>query len=386
MTRLARALLCAGLFASTTASAGTPTPIMPGERPVSNSTESELWYGMDQAERDLKSSPLLVRDPALNRYVYDVACKVAQEHCRDLRVYIVDVPVFNASMAPNGTMIVFTGALLRMQDEAELALVLGHEFAHFRQRHSLRYWTKAKNTTAFLSTFTVLSGFSVVSIVAQLGGMATVSKFSRDMEREADRIGFTQATGRGYDPDAGAEIWGRLLREEQASRRPKPWPAFASHPNTAERLEDTAAAAKAFQGTQKDIGREAYQAAIRPHLEHWLDAELSRRTYDTSIQAIGELKAQADPQDAALYSFFLAEAYRQRGRNDDRITAARYYAESVGQGGAPAAAWREHAYALRDHGDRTAAADAFRRYLTLDPNASDRSFIESTLSQMETTP
>lgn len=385
MKRHACALLGAWLFA-TTAFAATPGPIAPGERPAPNSTESELWYAMDQAERELRSSPLLVKDAALNRYVRDVACKVAQDFCPDLRVYIVDVPVFNASMAPNGTLIVFTGALLRMQDEAELAVVLGHEFAHFRQRHSLRGWNKAKSTSAFLSTFTVLSGFSVVAIVAQLGGMANVSKFSRDMEREADRIGFTQSTGLGYDAQAGTEVWGRMLREEKASKRSRPWPVFASHPNTAERLEDTIAAAKAHAGTQKQIGREAYQAAVRPHLDRWLDEELSRRTYDTSIQVIGELKALADPRDAGLYAFYLAEAYRQRGKGDDRDVAARQYAEAIALPSAPAAAWREHAYALRDRGERSPAMDAFRRYLALSPDASDRSFIESTLSQMETTP
>ena len=68
-------------------------------------------------------------------------------------MYVVDVPVFNASMAPNGVTLVFTGALLRMHDEAELAMVLGHEFAHYRQRHSLEAWRTAKRTTAFLGTF-----------------------------------------------------------------------------------------------------------------------------------------------------------------------------------------------------------------------------------------
>lgn len=384
MRSLACALLGAWLCVAP-AMAGTPAPIAPGERPVPNSTESELWYAMDQAERELRSSPLLVRDPSLNQYVRDVACKVAQDFCPDLRVYIVDVPVFNASMAPNGTLIVFTGALLRMQDEAELAVVLGHEFAHFRQRHSLRGWNKAKSTSAFLSTFTVLSGFSVVAIVAQLGGMANVSRFSRDMEREADRIGFTQSTGLGYDPQAGAEVWGRMLREENASKRPKPWPVFASHPNTAERLEDTTAAARAHSGTQKEVGREAYQAAVRPHLDRWLDEELSRRTYDTSIAVIGELKSLADPRDAGLYAFYLAEAYRQRGKGDDRDVAARHYAEAIALPSAPAAAWREHAYILRNRGERSTAVDAFRRYLSLAPDASDRSFIESSLSQIETT-
>jgi predicted Zn-dependent protease len=66
-----------------------------------------------------------VRDPALNAYVRSVLCKVTDDYCRDVRVYIVDVPYFNASMAPNGAMMVWTGTLLRVRNEAQLALVLG---------------------------------------------------------------------------------------------------------------------------------------------------------------------------------------------------------------------------------------------------------------------
>lgn len=378
-------LCCVAIAAPLPAAADVPPPINPGERPAPNSTESELWYGMDQAERDIKQTPVLVRDPALNDYVRGVACRVARDYCRDLRLYIVEVPVFNASMAPNGAMIVFTGALLRIQDESELALVLGHEFAHFRQRHSLRFWDKSKSTSAFLSTFTLLSG-GVVGLVAQLGGMANVSKFSRDMEREADRIGFDQAVGLGYDPVAGSDVWGRMLREEKANKQGRPFPVFASHPNTAERLEDITAAAKAHAGGQKEIGREAYQATMRPFLSQWLDAELTRRTYDTSIQVIGDLRAEADATQAGLYTFYLAEAYRRRGKNDDKATAQKLFAEAVTQPGAPSAAWREHGYVLRERGERAPAAAAFRRYLTDAPDASERRFIEQYISELESAP
>ena len=51
-----------------------------------------------------------VRDPALNAYVKNVACRAAEAYCKDLRVYIMNVPAFNASMAPNGMMIVWTGS------------------------------------------------------------------------------------------------------------------------------------------------------------------------------------------------------------------------------------------------------------------------------------
>ena len=60
-------------------------------------------------------------------------------------------------MAPNGVMMVWTGSLLRMRNEAQLALVLGHEFGHYRERHTLQQWRKLKRTRAFLGTFGVLA-------------------------------------------------------------------------------------------------------------------------------------------------------------------------------------------------------------------------------------
>ena len=73
----------------------------PGDAPVAGTDEDELWYAMQRAEADLQRSPQLVRDPALNDYVRKIACDVADDYCRDLRVYIVDLPEFHAWMAPN---------------------------------------------------------------------------------------------------------------------------------------------------------------------------------------------------------------------------------------------------------------------------------------------
>ena len=97
----ARALLPLALLALL-AGCASRTPLRdnaPGTAPVAGSDEAELWYAMERAEAELKRSPLLVRDPALNEYVRGVACKAAGAHCRDLRVYVMDVPQFNASMA-----------------------------------------------------------------------------------------------------------------------------------------------------------------------------------------------------------------------------------------------------------------------------------------------
>lgn len=383
------ACLLACLLATGTAFAKSQTPLQPGERPIPGSTEAELWYEMDQSEKSIRQSPLIVRDPALQAYVERVTCKVAGEFCRDLRVYIVDIPVFNASMAPNGTTLVFTGALLRMRDESELAVVLGHEFAHYRSRHSLEGWISAKRSAAWLSTFGLLTlgiGVPIAGDLAMLAGIGGLYKQSRDNEREADRIGFDVATAQGYDPQAGVRLWERLRREELSDPNHKRRAVFASHPQTEERIEDiTRAAATAGKGPAID-NRDAYRAATRPFLAAWLQGELSRRTYDTTLHVIGELRQDATPDTSALVTYHLAEAYRLRGKGDDRTRAATLYAEALALPDPPVAAWRQHGMMLRDRGERTQAIEALRTYLTRAPDAGDAAIVRHYLSRLESTP
>lgn len=387
--RLLAPLLAGALLAVLPAAADEISDALPGDRPPAGSDEDELWYAMDRAERELQQHPLLVRDEALNAYVRGVACRVAADYCADLRVYIVELPYFNASMAPNGMMLVWTGALLRFQDESELALVLGHELAHFRHRHSLQLWRKAKRTTAFLNSFGLVAwgaGAGAAGQVAGLFGAAALYQYSREAERESDRSGFAAALAEGYDPMAGARLWARMKREEDARRYGKPVPVFASHPRTAERLEDVKSAGEAAGAFEGDPGREAYLAAVRPHLVRWLEGELSRRMFDTSVRVIGDLREGA-PQDLqATYAFFLGEALRRRGGPGDAAQAEAYYAEAIALPDPPAAAFREHGMALRAQGDRPAAAAAFRRYLERQPGAEDAAFIEIYLSELEAQP
>ena len=383
------AWLLAACLATAPAWAADPVDTaLPGQRPPPGSDEDELWYAMERAERELQQHPQLVRDPALNAYVRGVACRVAGDYCPDMRVYIVEQPWFNASMAPNGMMVVWTGALLRFQDEAELALVLGHEFAHFRERHSLRQWRKAKNTSAVVGSISLLAfggGAGAAGYLASFLGTAGLSQHSRDAERESDRLGFAVATEQGYDPAAGVRLWQRMKDEEDARRYGKPIPVFASHPRTAERLADVQAAAQAHGGGGR-LEREAYRAAVRPFLAQWLEDELSRRMYDTSVRVIGDLRALAEPDLEATYTFFLAEAFRRRGKDGDAVRAQSLYEEAVALPDPPAAAFREHGMSLRAQGDPEGATAAFQRYLALAPDAADDAFVRQYLSELETRP
>lgn len=341
---------------------------------------------MEQAEIELRQSPLVTRDPALNAYAHEVLCKVTLEYCRDLRLYIVDLPYFNASMSPNGAMILWTGSLLRIRNEAQLALVLGHEFGHYRERHTLQQWRRMKKSSAFLSTLSVLTsgaGIGVAGMAANLAGMASMMKFTRDKEREADRIGFAQLAPGKYDPHAGVELWDSMLREERARDYGKPLPVFSTHPQTLERRDDLRAAALAAPNPGRETGEASYAQATRPLLKHWLENELTRRMFSSSVVVINDLRRTAAAEDAGLYSFFLGQAYRRRNKDDDRLRATALYAQATREPGAPPEAWREHGLALREAGHHAESARALRHYLELSPAAEDRGFMAAYLAELE---
>jgi predicted Zn-dependent protease len=344
------AALIVGSFAWIACASSEPARVAsPASVPTAGSDKGALRQAMSRTERDLQSSPQLVRDPALNAYMRSVACKVAANDCSKLRVYIVEQPWFYAAMAPDGMVVVWTGALLRMRNEAELAFVLGHEAGHFRAHH----------------------------VIAP-----TAYRFSREQEREADRMGFAAMVASRYDPQSTVELLARMLREEQ-TRTGVASSAYAYHPPTRERLDDIRAevATLATHGNERNTA--AYRAAIHPFLQHWLDAELSRRQYAASILVVSELLADAPAEDKALLSFYLGEAYRRRANPGDRAEAARWYAQAIALPDPPPAAWREHGMALRDAGDRPAAIDALQRYLKLASDPPDRAFVEHDLVELQ---
>jgi predicted Zn-dependent protease len=365
----------------------------PGQRPPPGSVEDELWYASERAEKDLLQSPLLVRDEALNAYVRGVVCKVAGDHCGDLRVYVVEIPAANATTFPNGMVIVWTGLLLRARDESELASVLAHEFAHYERRHSIQQYLKAKRTTAFLATFGLLTyggGVGLAGTLAGIAGSASLMQNSREAEREADALGFAHLRAHGYDPQGGVRLWDRMLREEKAPNNfRRPVVAFATHPRTEERVADLRSAAAdavaaGYAGTERN--RDAYRDATHAHLPAWLEGELSRRMFATSIQVIADLRPLAYADEQATFAFYQGEAHRRRGKEGDLAEAERLYAEAIALPSPPAGAWREYGLALRARGDRHGAIAPLRRYLELETNAQDAAFVRQYLAELETTP
>ena len=356
----------------------------PGEKPSLTSDEAGLWMRGDRREERLLASGKVVDDSELTGYVRDIVCKLAGKYCADVRVYIVNQPGFNAKMAPNGAMEIWTGALLRLRSEAELAAVIGHELGHYLRRHSLQEVRATRTKLAsfinnYAGTSTARAGF--FDLVGSLSG------FSRENEREADGYGLRLLAEAGYDPVAVPTLWTRLGEEFETIEAYRNQSAFyATHPLLKERGEILGRLAQEVRGkmaTEPTLGRKAYLDRTASQRAAFLRDELAEGEFEQLEALLDSLLADADPNPAELL-YFKGEVYRLRNGEGDMIKAvSNYEASLLEKGDPPAEIHRSRGLALRRLGAPESSVIAFRAYLSAVPEAEDRALVEDLIAGLE---
>lgn len=348
--------------------------------------EIGLWREDDESERALAASPVVIQDEKLTSYVKGVLCRtVGEDRCRATRVYIMREPYFNASMSYNGTMRVYSGALLRLKNEAELASVLGHEFGHFESRHGLQRFRARRTGTDILAWGALLASISQKyngyrtynSLQASVYG--SYFRFSRDNEREADLLGLGYLNASTLRPQSASAVWSNLMKEAQASAlgrgRPKPdfnsVAFFASHPPDAERAHYLSALANR-DGEDRETGDGEYRAALAPWLDAFLADQIKLNDFGASEYVIEGL---AEGGWTPTLWHARGELYRTRGNQRDLVNAAEFYTNAIALDPALAEAHRGLGLSLTKIGRREEGTRALARYLELKPDASDAKMI-----------
>jgi tetratricopeptide (TPR) repeat protein len=371
------ALLTAGAVVSASASgAAGPIPVgspaVAGYQPI-GVDEQGLWGEMAEAERSLKASKFLVRDEALDSYLRKVLCRVAPaDACQAVRIYVVRDPQFNASMTPNGMLLVNSGLLLRVRSEAELAAILGHEFAHFERRHTLARLKAARSATGW-AAFLGAAGAGPLGL-ALIGNFFS---FSQEQEREADLDGLKGMRAAGYRSRSAGDIWANMRAEMDAtaaarkvrSRKDKRG-MFETHPATAERLAYLRSSAAS--DPEGEAGEAAYRAAISPLWPMLIDDQVKLNDFGGSEYLLAGL-ATAGWTGPLLYA--RGELYRYRGQSGDFEKAAGFYREALAKSDAPDGAWRGLGLAQARIGDDAAAKASIDEYLKRNPQASDKAML-----------
>ena len=361
--------------------------IGPGFKPTDRD-EQGLWKEMERAEEEIAGSNLLIEDPKITGYLRNLIGTVGGPAAKDFRIYLARIPGFNAMMFPSGFAVVFSGLLLRMRNEAQLAGVIAHESGHFLRRHMIRSWRDQKRKSDIFAFGAMLAGVGGAGAgvylgdyvqLAQLGTILSLFQYSRAMEAEADAMGARLIAETGYPPIEMANIWQQLIGEENASARyrgkhRRKGGIFDTHPSEGSRMADLRADAAEITvaGKAYDDKRARYLStigAIRPML---LDDQVKLNDPGASQYLIETLA-----QDGwnGLLRFYEGEVWRLRNRPGDELRASQSYAAAVAYPDAPAEAFRWHGIALLKQGRRTEAKAAFARYLVMKPDAPDAAWV-----------
>ncbi len=223
-----------------------------------------------------------VQDAAINNYLTTVGQRLDAKAHRPQMPYsyrVLNANYVNAYTFPGGAMGVTRGILIDLDNEAELAALLGHELGHVNARHAAQRQGQSMVAQVAIAGANIAAagtGFgSLVDIGSQLGASVLLSSYSRDNEREADELGQEYMVRAGY-PASGMIGLQQLLVDQQKESPGMLQTMFSTHPMSSERRD-----------TAKKLAESKYAATNTrdPGQERFMDNTASLRRLKPTIEA-----------------------------------------------------------------------------------------------------
>jgi predicted Zn-dependent protease len=175
-----------------------------GKRQFNLMSEAQEISAGQQADAQVKMEMGIYNDPNLQEYVSSIGMKLASVSERPTLPWhytVVDAPAVNAFALPGGYIYITRGILPFLNDEAQLAGVLGHEIGHVTARHSAQQITRQQIAgIGVIAGAVFVPAFRPYSVIAQQGLGLLFLQYSRDNETQADQLGIEYAMKANYDP------------------------------------------------------------------------------------------------------------------------------------------------------------------------------------------
>jgi len=253
-----------------------------------------------------------IQDTAVNRYVAELGEQLhGLSHRPDMpySYRVLNANYVNAYTFPGGAMGVTRGIMSELQDESELAALLGHELGHVNARHAAQRQGQALIAQAAVVGVNVAAQNSrwggLVGLGSQIGASAMLASYSRDNEREADALGQEYLVRAGY-PAQGMTRLHQLLVNQEKTAPSLLETMFSSHPMSDDRRDTAARLAST---------RYAASAQASPRRERFMDHTASLRRIKPTITSCknGEVAMAAKAFDKAQPEF---QAALQHTPND----------------------------------------------------------------------
>ena len=359
------------------AGCATPRPI-PATSPLTADEEEQMIWRRAQKELDaINDSGMLYQDVEIENYLNRIAAKLHANSISpgfSFQIKVIKDPSLNAFASPNGVIYIHTGIIARMDNEAQLAVLLAHEIVHCTHRHSLRTLRSIKDRTQ--------ANNARVRELAQLlgitGSITSTSGYTRELETEADRVGLDLAVKANYDPREILNLFELLKQEIELEGIEEPY-FFGTHPNVRQRIENVNNwLSEKYRGKITGIkNTDVFQSKISRLVLDNARLDLRQGRFFVAQRAVE--KFLVIKQDDARAYFLLGEIFRQRGRQDDAAAAIKNYEKSISLN--PSFPEPHKAMGLIHYkdGEKRLAKKYFESCLLLSPETIDRAYIQGYL-------
>jgi predicted Zn-dependent protease len=368
--------------------------------------EGQLWAEADQEAEKLEKLNKIYDDPLLDEYLAKVADRLIPGEVKaagapGFRFVVFRDPTLNAFAMPNGRVFIHTGLLARLENEAQLATILGRELTHVTHRHMLKAYRDGGSTRLLIGAALAAedqarggdAGNIFLGLGLTLAHAAAVTGYNRDLEREADEEGLAHLVRAGYDPREAPRIF-ELLRMDHGEGGTLETFFFGSHSRLAERIEETNRlletryVAEAAE-PNRTVNTEEFGLRLRSVVRENALLDLRAGRFNLAQAQLDRVLALT-PRDpiAQLYYGDLYRLQAQRAKEaTDRERLARLaverYERSAGLDPAFADPFRQLGYLHYQQGERARAREAFEQYLARNPAAPDARRIKEYLLELD---
>jgi len=231
-----------------------------GKRQFNLMSEAQEISAGQEADAQVKKEMGLYSDGNLQEYVSNIGLKLAHLSERPNLPWhyaVVDVPAINAFALPGGYIYITRGILPFLNDEAQLAGVLGHETGHVTARHAAQQYTRAVGGTIGLVALGVfVPGARPFGQLAEQGLGVLFLKYGRGDELQADQLGARYAARANWDPGGVPEMLMTLGRLDEASGQRRGVPNWLeTHPDPLARVKEIQPAVEQLAAGRTDLVR-----------------------------------------------------------------------------------------------------------------------------------
>lgn len=280
------------------------------------SREEAIQLGRNRAPHQFSADLGPVQDQSLNDYIGRLGLDLAAVSHRPDMPYsfrAVNATYLNAYAFPNGAIAVTRGMLVELENEAELAALLGHEVGHVAARHTAQQLTQRTLTgllMAGVGQVVATRAPDYVGLARELGGLASgalLAHYSREDERQADKLGLQYMVEAGYNPQGMVGLMD-VLRSQHQQQPNILELMFRTHPMGSERYQTAVNRVQALRDElrERPLGRERYMdataslRAIRPAIEKLqaANAAMAREKVEEA-QQLARTAVELAPEDYA---------------------------------------------------------------------------------------